>query len=476
MAISRGRVTISGGGVWLGATITGPDRGGRATRRPLHPRPREYRSLLRARRFAGSTPRGRTHTPAFVTLAVLGITALLAVGLFGSLASAGERDLTFAMSTLPGLPAASASPDGHTVLASDAAGERDRPPASSRPGTPEATATASVAAGASDTALPAWVTAALAAPPPESSTDEVAPDTSRASTPAAAASEMPTSGQRQTALEDKPSAASPPLYHTYAVQPGDTVSGIAASFGVRIQDVINNNAGVISEGSLLVVGATLQIPAAPGILHNIRVGENLADIADAYGVTLSDILSFPGNRIDDPSTVLEGMQILVLNGTPPAPEVAADHPVAEPDEADVPEEAATPAPTPEPTPTQPPEPVYQFIWPLYGNITSYFGPSHPKGIDISVAFQPVVASASGKVVFVGGDPCCSYGYYVDIQHADGYLTRYAHLSRFMVTLGQTVGQGETIGISGNTGYSTGAHLHFEIRRNGIVRNPLDLLP
>ncbi len=77
---------------------------------------------------------------------------------------------------------------------------------------------------------------------------------------------------------------------------------------------------------------------------------------------------------------------------------------------------------------------------------------------------------------MGGDACCSYGYYIDIQHADGYVTRYAHLSKFLVKLGEQVEQGETIAISGNTGYSTGAHVHFEIRRNGAVRNPLDFLP
>jgi murein DD-endopeptidase MepM/ murein hydrolase activator NlpD len=80
------------------------------------------------------------------------------------------------------------------------------------------------------------------------------------------------------------------------------------------------------------------------------------------------------------------------------------------------------------------------------------------------------------VVFAGGDPCCQYGYYVDIQHADGYLTRYGHLSRILVSLGQTVGQGDVIGASGSTGYSTGPHVHFELRRNGNVLNPLNFLP
>jgi len=321
--------------------------------------------------------------------------------------------------------------------------------------------------------LPAWVAAALA----QSAATPSAPSTEGSATPSPTAiSDAHGTDQRQAALQQQPTATPtppppPPLYAAYTVLPGDTVSGIAARHGVRTQDVINNNVGVISAGSLLLVGATLQIPTVPGVLHNVRVGETLADIADAYGVSLEDILGFAGNRIEDPNAVLEGTQILVVNGTPPAAPAPA---AAEPEEEATPE--PTPEPTPVPTPTAPPKPVYQFIWPLRGNITSFFGPSHPKGIDISVAYQPVAASAAGKVVFVGGDPCCSYGYYIDIQHADGYMTRYAHLSKFLVTLGQQVDQGDTIAISGNTGYSTAAHLHFEIQKNGAVRNPLDFLP
>lgn len=374
------------------------------------------------------------------------------------------------MSSLPGLPppTVTTSAAAPTAVPSASAGS----PAATHPaaGSTGPTTTSS----ATTPALPAWVAAALAQSP---ATPPAAPSTEGSATPSpTATADAHGTDQRQAALQQQPTAAPtppppPPLYEAYTVLPGDTVSGIAARLGVRTQDVINNNVGVISSGSLLLVGATLQIPTVPGVLHNVRVGETLADIADAYGVSLEDILGFAGNRIEDPNAVLEGTQILVVNGTPPA----APAPAAPESEV-----VATPEPTPEatplPTPTAPPKPVYQFIWPLRGNITSFFGPSHPKGIDISVAYQPVAASAAGKVVFVGGDPCCSYGYYIDIQHADGYMTRYAHLSKFLVTLGQQVDQGDTIAISGNTGYSTGAHLHFEIQKNGAVRNPLDFLP
>ena len=81
------------------------------------------------------------------------------------------------------------------------------------------------------------------------------------------------------------------------------------------------------------------------------------------------------------------------------------------------------------------------------------------------------------MTFAGGNPCCSYGYYVDIDHGDGYKTRYGHFQAPPpVRIGQRVEQGQVIGYAGTTGYSTGVHLHFEIMRNGVVVNPLSLLP
>jgi murein DD-endopeptidase MepM/ murein hydrolase activator NlpD len=111
-------------------------------------------------------------------------------------------------------------------------------------------------------------------------------------------------------------------------------------------------------------------------------------------------------------------------------------------------------------------------------ITSYFGPSHPLGIDIGVQQgTPIVAAKAGVVTFAGGDPCCSYGYYVDVDHGGGWMTRYGHFRSWpIVSVGQHVAQGQVLGYSGTTGYSTGPHLHFEIRLNGQVLNPLSFLP
>lgn len=118
------------------------------------------------------------------------------------------------------------------------------------------------------------------------------------------------------------------------------------------------------------------------------------------------------------------------------------------------------------------------IWPVTGPITSFYGPSHPLGIDIGVnTGTPIRAMAPGVVTFSGGDPCCSYGYYVDIDHGNGVMTRYGHMVvPSALRPGQVVRMGDVIGLSGSTGFSTGPHLHFEVRLNGVPVNPLLVLP
>ena len=119
------------------------------------------------------------------------------------------------------------------------------------------------------------------------------------------------------------------------------------------------------------------------------------------------------------------------------------------------------------------------IWPVRGPISSYFGAAHPLGIDVDQTMAPgtaIVASHSGVVLFAGGDPCCSYGRYVILASASGLTTLYAHLELLSVETGQVVRQGEPLGIVGNTGYSTGTHLHFEVIDAGVRQDPLLYLP
>jgi murein DD-endopeptidase MepM/ murein hydrolase activator NlpD len=107
-----------------------------------------------------------------------------------------------------------------------------------------------------------------------------------------------------------------------------------------------------------------------------------------------------------------------------------------------------------------------------------FSATHP-GIDIDefpFGNNPVLAIMAGTVTFVGGEECCSYGLYVIVKHTDGYTSLYAHLSSISVLEGQEVKQGQVLGKSGNTGFSTGVHLHLEIRKDGVAIDPLTLLP
>jgi len=123
-----------------------------------------------------------------------------------------------------------------------------------------------------------------------------------------------------------------------------------------------------------------------------------------------------------------------------------------------------------------------YIWPVSGgSVSSGFGSrSRPKagastyheGVDIAVPIgTSVMASSGGTVVTAGWQS--GYGNVIYIQHADGIMTRYGHLSKILVHVGQNVSQGQKIALSGNTGNSTGPHLHFEYRINGSAVNPLN---
>ena len=260
-----------------------------------------------------------------------------------------------------------------------------------------------------------------------------------------------------------------PLRYRYVVVEGDTVLGIAYHFGIDADYIVWNNIDTLPNADLLRPGQQLQIPSVEGIIHDVRLHETLSDIAEMYDAKLSEIIAFPANNLADPNLLLEGSTILVPGGRV----VAVPPPPPPP-----PPKPPTPGPvvaTATPTPTV--SSGFGFIWPAQGTLTSSFGPGHRLGIDIAMKVgSPVAASAAGQVTFVGGNPCCSYGYYVIIKHDETFTTRYGHFSSFNVVLGQWVEQGDLIGYSGSTGSSTGPHVHFEVRRKGVVQNPLDYLP
>jgi len=126
-------------------------------------------------------------------------------------------------------------------------------------------------------------------------------------------------------------------------------------------------------------------------------------------------------------------------------------------------------------------------WPLKdvsGWVTQVFGPSiHPfgrywylhRGIDLAFLYgTPVVSTANGKVVKIDYDPG-GFGLYIDIQHSYGFKTRYAHLQRRLVDLGQIVSQSDVIGTMGSSGQSTGPHLHYEVMIGTQLVDPVKFL-
>ena len=263
-----------------------------------------------------------------------------------------------------------------------------------------------------------------------------------------------------------------PLFYRYEVQSGDTVSGIAVRFGIDSKYILWNNIDIISDQHALAVGSKLQVPSVEGILHQVKVGETISEIASQYDAKASDVISFPANSLaNNPNLLVEGSTIVVPGGKVVprlAPALRPQLVTALP--------PTTPAAASAPNVANRPQSRAGFIWPVVNNVTSYYGPSHPLGIDIEAPYVPVAAARAGQVVFAGGDPCCSYGLNIVIRHDQGFETRYAHLSRIAVTLGQFVEVGQNIGVSGTTGRVTGPHLHFEVLLNGGIQNPLSYMP
>ncbi len=148
-----------------------------------------------------------------------------------------------------------------------------------------------------------------------------------------------------------------------------------------------------------------------------------------------------------------------------------------------------PLPPPKPKPAAAPAPGLQtagapanapkgsgrFIWPTSGAITQYYGRYH-LALDISQWIGAPIKAAESGYVSVAGWSNVGYGWHIIVDHGNGWTTLYAHLSKINVKAGQAVNKGDLIGAAGTSGNSTGPHLHFEIRYNGVGQNPFNYLP
>lgn len=232
----------------------------------------------------------------------------------------------------------------------------------------------------------------------------------------------------------------------YRVQNGDTLYGIASYFGISLDTIVNANPGVKAKS--LRVGDELSILPTSGAIYTARDGDTLESVANYFGVPEEKISQF--NKSVNFGALEAGMNLIIpgvknisfsYKGLNSLPNLSADFT----------------------------EPTEGYDW---GALHHY------NAVDIANSCgTPVVAAAEGLVVpddnFGKGDGGWNggYGIFVLIEHpmGDGIRTRYAHLSRALVGIGDYVKQGQEIGLMGDTGDATGCHLHFEVYG---AQNPL----
>lgn len=233
----------------------------------------------------------------------------------------------------------------------------------------------------------------------------------------------------------------------YTVKKGDSLFAIARRFNVSIDTIISANN--LKNGYYLGIGVRLKIPNISGVYYRVRKGDSLSSIAARYRVDFTRIADIN----DIQSAVIHVDDLLFIPGGTLS---SWERAVALGD---------------------------LFKKPTKGRLTSRMGfrkdpftgrRAYHAGIDIANRTgTPVVASQSGRVVYAGYRG--NYGKTVILRHPQGYVTIYAHLHKIYVKRSQSVKQGEQIGSIGNTGRSTGPHLHFEIHQYSKLLDPMKIL-
>lgn len=235
---------------------------------------------------------------------------------------------------------------------------------------------------------------------------------------------------------------------TYAVVSGDTLARIAEQFGVSVDTIKWAND---MKRDSLTIGQQLKIPPVTGIVYKVKEGETIYSIAKKLRTDAQKIVNFPFNDFTDQETfaLAVGQTLIIPDGV--QPEAPAIMPVA-------------------------PPPIFitgtgKFLWPTQGLITQYPSWYH-MAVDIANAAAPGVIAADAGTVSLVEYLRWGYGQHMIIDHGNGYATLYGHMQAIYVKAGDRVARGQVIGKMGSTGRSTGTHLHFEVRKNGAIVNPM----
>ena len=299
--------------------------------------------------------------------------------------------------------------------------------------------------------------------------------------------------------KEKPAPPPPPKRAeqiTYKVKKKDTIPAIAKKYGVKQDTILMNNKSALN--NKMKVGDTITFPSIDGLYYKLEKNDTLAKIAKKYGISVVDIVDY--NNIN-PKKLKAGTTIFLkgvtlqkykdVEGRLIAAQQAKedkkknknkDTPEKPPKEA----KGAPPPPPPQDDDDGGKAAAYSgagFAYPVrYAGVSSPFGNRyHPvlrryilhTGVDLVAKYVPLRAAKAGVVTFAGN--MSGYGKIIIIRHDNGYETRYAHLSVISTNVGEHVNQGDLIGKTGNSGRTTGAHLHFEIRQNGVPKNPMKYL-
>ncbi len=289
------------------------------------------------------------------------------------------------------------------------------------------------------------------------------------------------SSQTPTTDEVQLKSANKLTYSTHKVREGQTLWNIARDYGVSTKTILAANQDVLTKnGSNLKVGITLRIPNMTGIFIKTAKGDTISGIAKRYNIPKKNIL-VANSKTSDKLRVGERLFL------PGAKELrAAKEKLLKVEITtrrgrkiqryiSVSEGKVT-------------QWKGYFTWPLRSRIalSSGFGVRRSPfkrsrrrvafhaGIDLRAPRgTPIYASAPGRVTFSGWRN--GYGKTVEITHSNGIKTIYAHCTRLVARSGESVGAGQLIGTVGTTGRATGSHLHFEVRVNGVPRNPFNYL-